>query len=149
MTVKPIPEGYHTVTPYLIVREAATLIEFLKQGFAAEEISRTFDPEGYIMHAAVKIGDSIIMMSEARGEIEPVSSLIHLYVENTDVTYEKALKAGATSTMKPMDEFYGDRCAGVKDPTGNQWWIATHQEDVSSEEIDKRIKKLFGRKKLA
>lgn len=146
MTVKPIPEGYRTVTPYLLVREAPTLIEFLEQGFGAKEICRILHPEGCIMHAEVKMGDSIIMMSEARGEYEPMPSFIYLYVENTDATYENALKAGATSTMKPKDEFYGDRSAGVKDPTGNHWWIATHQEDVSPEEIEKRIQALFGSK---
>ena len=145
MTVKPIPEGYHTVTPYLIVSGAETLIEFLSQAFAAKEIRRTLHPEGCIMNAELKIGDSIIMMSEARGKMKPMPSFIYLYVENTDATYENAIKAGATSTMEPK-EFYGDRSAGVKDPTGNHWWIATHQEDVSSKEIDKRIKDLFGSK---
>ncbi len=146
MTVKPIPEGYHTVTPYLVVREASTLIQFLTEAFEAKEICRSLHPEGGILHAEVKIGDSIIMMSEARGEYEPMPSSIYLYVENTDATYENALKAGATSTMKPIDEFYGDRSAGVKDPTGNHWWIATHQEDVSSAELEKRIQDLLGSK---
>jgi uncharacterized glyoxalase superfamily protein PhnB len=143
MTVKPIPEGYHTVTPYLVVPGAAILIEFLKQAFAAEENRRTLHPEGYIMNAEVKIGDSTIMVSEAREECKPMLGLIYLYVENADATYENAIKAGGTSIMEPKDEFYGDRSAGVKDPTGNYWWIATHQEDVSSEEVEQRIQKLF------
>ncbi len=146
MAVQPIPEGYRTVTPYLIVQGAETLIEFLKRGFAAQEIRRTLHPEGCIMNAEVKIGDSMIMLSEARGEIKAMPSMIHLYVENADATYESALRAGGSSIMEPKDEFYGDRAAGVKDPTGNHWWIATHQEDVSSVEIDKRIKELFGSK---
>lgn len=149
MSVKPIPDGYHTVTPYLVVKEAATLIEFLKQGFSAEEMSRALHPEGYIMHGEVKIGNSIIMVSEAVGEMQPMPGFIHLYVENTDITYENALKAGATSTMKPKDEFWGDRSAGVKDPTGNHWWIATHQEDISPKELNQRIQELFGSKEPA
>ncbi|RUR72048.1 glyoxalase [Nostoc sp. PCC 7120 = FACHB-418] len=146
MAVKPIPSDYHTVTPYLFVEGAATLIEFLKQGFAAKEIRRTLHPEGSIMNAEVKIGDSVIMLSEARCEFKPMPSSIYLYVENTDTTYDNALKAGAISMMQPNDEFWGDRHAAVKDPNGNYWWIATHQEDVSSEEIEQRIKVLFGSK---
>jgi PhnB protein len=143
MAVKPIPEGYHTVTPYLIVQGAETLIEFLTQAFAGTEISRTLHPDGSIMNAELKIGDSFIMLSEARPEFGAMPTMIHLYVENADELYHRALQAGATSMMEPRDEFYGDRAAGVKDPTGNQWWIATHQEDVSSTEIAERIKTLF------
>jgi PhnB protein len=146
MAVKPIPEGYHTVTPYLIVQGAETLIEFLTQAFAATEIRRTLHPDGSIMNAEVKIGDSFIMLSEARPEFGAMPTMIHLYVENADELYHRALQAGATSMMEPRDEFYGDRAAGVKDPTGNHWWIATHQEDVSSTEIAERIKTLFGSK---
>jgi PhnB protein len=146
MAVKPIPDGYHTVTPYLVVQGAATLIEFLKQAFEATEIRRALHPEGSIMNAEVRIGDSVVMVSEARGELKPMPSSIYLYVENTDLTYKHALQAGGTSMMEPEDEFYGDRNAGVKDPTGNHWWIATHQEDVSPEEMEKRTKDLFGSK---
>lgn len=144
MTVKPIPEGYHTVTPYLVVSGAETLIEFLTQAFAAKEIRRTLDPEGDIMNAEVKIGDSMIMLGEAKSDCAPMPTMIYLYVENTDATYENALKAGATSTMQPKNEFWGDRSASVKDPNGNHWWIATHQEDVSSEDLETRIEELFG-----
>ncbi len=146
MTVQPIPEGYRTVTPYLIVQGAETLIDFLKQGFAAQEISRALHPDGYIMNAEVRIGDSMIMMSEAKGEFKAMPSMIHLYVENADATYKSAMQAGGSSIMEPKNEFYGDRAAGVKDPTGNHWWIATHKEDVSSAEIEKRVKELFGSK---
>ncbi len=147
MAVKPIPDGFRTVTPYLVVQEAATLIEFLKQAFEAIEIRRTLHPEGRIMNAEVKIGDSVVMVGEASNEFKPMPSSIYLYVENTDATYQRALQAGGTSIMEPEDEFYGDRNAGVKDPAGNHWWIATHQEDVSSEEIDKRVKALFSNTK--
>ncbi|NJL79788.1 MAG: VOC family protein [Richelia sp. RM2_1_2] len=142
MTVKPIPEGYRTVTPYLIVEGAERLIEFLSSGFAATEICRVMHPDGSIMHAEVKIGDSFIMMGEAREDFQAMPSMIHLYVENADATYERAIQAGATSVMEPKDEFYGDRAAGVKDPTGGFWWIATHQEDVSPEELEKRRDKV-------
>ncbi|MBW4478524.1 MAG: VOC family protein [Tolypothrix brevis GSE-NOS-MK-07-07A] len=138
MSVKPIPEGYHTVTPYLIVKGVESLIEFLTSGFAATEICRIMHPDGSIMHAEVKIGDSFIMMGEAREDFQAMPSMIHLYVENADAIYERAIQAGATSVMEPKDEFYGDRAAGVKDQTGNCWWIATHQEDVSPEELEKR-----------
>ena len=144
MAVRPIPEGYYTVTPYLFVEGATNLIKFLQQGFAATEIRRTLHPDGSIMNAEVKIGNSLIMVSEARCEFKPIPSSIYLYVDNTDATYENALKAGAISVMEPNDEFWGDRHAAVKDPTGGYWWIATHQEDVSSEQIDKRIQALFG-----
>ncbi len=146
MTVKSIPDGYRTVTPFLIVQEAITLIEFLTQAFEAKETRRTLDPEGCIMNAEVRIGDSVIMVSEAQGDCKPMPSSIYLYVENTDTIYDRALQAGGTSMMKPKDEFWGDRSAGVKDATGNHWWIATHQEDVSSEEMEKRIKALYVRK---
>lgn len=143
MTVKPVPDGYRTVTPYLTVQGVATLIEFLKQAFEAIEIRRTLHPEGRIMNAEVRIGDSVVMVGEARSDFPQMPSSIYLYVEHTDATYERALKAGGISIMEPADQFYGDRNAGVKDPTGNHWWIATHQEDVSSEEMEKRMKDLF------
>lgn len=123
MAVKPIPDGYHTVTPYLIVQGVAKLIDFLKQAFEAEEIHRTTRPDGTIMHAVVRIGDSVVMM----GEFKPMPGSIYLYVNDTDATYKRALQAGAASMMEPADQFYGDRNAGVKDPVGNHWWIATHK----------------------
>lgn len=138
MAVKPIPDGYHTVTPYLIVTRADKLIDFLKQAFDAEEIQRQAKPDGTIMHAEVRIGDSGVMMSDATGEFEPMPAAIHLYVNDTNATYNRALQAGATSIMEPADQFYGDRMAGVKDAFGNTWWIATHIEDLSPEELNKR-----------
>ncbi|MGH2360944.1 MAG: VOC family protein [bacterium] len=138
MAVKPIPDGYHTVTPYLIVEGAARLIDFLKQAFAAEERERMNTPDGTIMHGEVKIGDSIVMMGDAGPGFAPMPGSIHLYVTDTDATYRRALQAGATSVMEPADQFYGDRSAGIKDPLGNIWWIATHKEDVSREEIARR-----------
>lgn len=138
MSVKPIPDGYHAVTPYLVVQGAAKLIDFLKHAFEAQEIERLTRPDGAIGHAEVKIGDSIVMMGEAGGEWTPMPGSLYLYVNDADATYKRALQAGATSTMEPTDQFYGDRSAGVKDPVGNQWWIATHKEDLSREELAKR-----------
>ena len=138
MAVKPIPDGYHSVTPYLVVQGAATLIEFLKQAFEASETFRMARPDGTIMHAEVKIGDSTVMMGEAGGEHKPMPTCIYLYVNDADAVYKRALQAGATSQMAPANQFYGDRHGGVMDPVGNLWWIATHVEDVPPEEVARR-----------
>lgn len=138
MAVKPMPEGYHSVTPYLVVSGVTALIEFLKQAFGAEEIHRMARPDGTVMHGEVRIGGSAIMMGEASGAFEPMPAMIHLYVEDADATYRRALEAGAASVREPTDEFYGDRAGGVKDRFGNQWWIATHVEDVPPDEMARR-----------
>ncbi len=138
MPVKPIPDGYHTVTPVLTVHGAAKLIEFLKQAFDAKEIYRLAGPDGNVMHAEVKIGDSMVMLGEATDDWKPMPAKIALYVEDTDAWYKRALRAGATSVREPSDQFYGDRSAGVKDFARNHWWIHTHIEDVPPEEINKR-----------
>ncbi|MGH7233017.1 MAG: VOC family protein [Nitrospiraceae bacterium] len=138
MPVKPIPDGYHTVTPVLTVQGAAKLIEFLKQAFDAKEIYRLAGPDSSVMHAEVKIGDSMVMLGEATDEWKPMPAKIALYMKDTDAWYKRALRAGATSVREPSDQFYGDRSAGVKDFAGNQWWIHTHIEDVPPEEIKKR-----------
>lgn len=137
-TVKPIPDQYHSVTPYLMVSGAAKLIDFLKQVFAAEERERIARPDGAIMHAEVKIGDSVVMMGEPMEPFAPMPASLYVYVQDIDAIYQRALQAGATSVMEPVDQFYGDRSAGVKDPLGNLWWIATHQEDVPPEELARR-----------
>jgi PhnB protein len=111
MAVKPIPEGYHTVTPYLTVQGAAKLIKFLKQAFEAQETERITQPNGTIGHAEVRIGDSVVMMTDSAGERKPMPSAMYLYVHDTDATYKRALQAGATSMMEPADQFYGDRGA--------------------------------------
>jgi uncharacterized glyoxalase superfamily protein PhnB len=138
MTVKPIPEGYHTITPYLAVRGADRFVEFLHQAFGGSELHRVLRADGVIMHSEVKIGDSIVMLTEACEVAPPTSGMIHLYVTDADATYDRALQAGAVSTQEPTDQFYGDRAAGIKDPFGIQWWIATHQEDLSMEDIQQR-----------
>ena len=137
MSVKPIPGGYHTLTPYLMVEGAGKQIDFVKQAFEAIEVERMNGPDNTVGHAAVRIGDSVMMMSDARGEWKPMPGAIYLYVKDADATYKLALQAGATSLMEPADQFYGDRSAGVKDPVGNYWWIATHKEDLSAEELRK------------
>jgi PhnB protein len=138
MPVKPIPDGYHTVTPVLTLHGAAKLIEFLKQAFDAKETYRLAGPDGSVMHAEVKIGDSMVMVGEATDQWKPIQVTVALYVEDADAWYKRALRAGAASVREPSDQFYGDRSAGVKDFAGNQWWIHTHIEDVTPEEIKKR-----------
>ncbi len=139
MSVKAIPQGYHSVLPYLTVEGAARLIDFLKQAFNAQEgPRRTVRPDGTIAHAEVKIGDSFVWLGDARGEWKAMPSALYVYVDDADATYKRAIEAGATSLMEPSDQIYGDRMGGVKDPAGNYWWIATHKEDVSPEEMDRR-----------
>jgi len=139
MAAKPIPDGYHTVTPYLTVRGATKFIDFLKQAFGAklshEAIKR---PDGSIMHAQVLIGDSRVMIAEESEMARATTSTLYLYVPNVDNAYQQAVRAGGQTIMEPMDMFYGDRSGGVKDPSGNSWFIATHKEDVAPQELQKR-----------
>ncbi len=138
MAVNPIPDGFHTVTPYLLVAGVRDLIDFMKKAFGGEELDCMATEDGTVMHAQVKIGDSMIMMGDPRGRCEPTPASLYLYVPDTDAVYRRAIEAGGESVMEPADQFYGDRNAGVKDPFGNTWWMATHIEDVSPEEIRKR-----------
>jgi PhnB protein len=135
MSVKPIPDGYRTVTPYLIVPGVEQLIHFIKEAFDGQERTRSTTPDGQVMHAEVMIGDSVLMMGEANQEFPPRPGTLHLYVADVDSTYQRALQAGAKSLREPEDQFYGDRSAGVEDRHGNHWWIAAHVRDVSDEEI--------------
>jgi len=120
-----IPEGYHTVTPYLVVDDVPGLIEFVKAAFGAAERMRNLRPDGTVSHAEVEIGDSIVMMGEPQDAGSTMPGMIHLYVSDVDATYEQALWAGGSSLREPADQPYGDRMAGIKDQFGNQWWIAT------------------------
>jgi PhnB protein len=138
MEVKPIPDGSHSVTPYLVVPAVAKLLDFLKQAFGATENSRLLRPDGAIMHADVKIGDSIILMGEPMGAMQPMPGCLYLYVNDADAVYQRALQAGAVSVAEPANLFYGDRRAGVRDASGNLWWIATHKEDVPPDELRRR-----------
>ena len=134
--------GYHTVTPYLVVHGVAKLIDFLKQTFGAREKERMQRPDGAVMHAEVTIGDSTIMMGEPMAEFPPMPANVYVYVADVDTVYRRALQAGATSLREPADQFYGDRNAGVQDPYGNQWWIATHIEDLSPKELERRMRSM-------
>ena len=140
----PIPKGFGTVTPFLTVTDAAKLIDFLKQAFAAQVNFRMDAPDGSVRHAEVKIGDSMVMIGQVAAGKE-MRSMLHLYVPDTDALYRSALAAGATSIREPADQFYGDRSAGVRDLWGNQWWIATHMEDVSQAEMERRMAAMSAR----
>lgn len=132
--VKPKPDGFHTITPYLLVDAVEPLVEFLRGAFDArlrEPIDRV---DGTIRHAQLVIGDSALMLGRVREGGTPQPSMLYVYVDDCDDSYRRALASGATSIMPPADQFYGDRTAGVRDPSGNQWWLATHVEDVSLEE---------------
>ena len=128
MAVKALPQGWHTVTPRLFVKDAAGLVEFLKHAFGASGTFRTDGP------SEILIGDSIVLVSEA-GVREAMPAFLYLYLEDTDGAYLRALEAGATVIEEPCDMFYGDRRAMVADPFGNVWQIATHKEDLSLDEI--------------
>lgn len=139
MSVRPIPEGHHTVTPYLIVSDVRAEIAFLERALDATNAHVSATPDGRVMHAEVQIGDSKVMLGEATSEWPPMPCMLHLYVPDVDRIYKQAVGAGATSLREPADQFYGDRSAGVKDAEGNQWWLATHVEDVSPEEMERRM----------
>ena len=135
MVVKPIPDGYHTVTPYLLVSGIPKLIDFLKKAFDAEVAECMDAPDGTVMHAQVKIGDSFVMIGDPRGACEPTRASLYLYVPDTDAVYQQALKAGATSVMEPADQFYGDRRYVAEDLERQQWSFATRVREVSNEEM--------------
>lgn len=146
--VKPIPEGYSSVTSYLCVRGAADALEYYKRAFGAKELSRCAGgPEGKIMHAEIKIGDARVMLADECPQMNFKSPLafngtpvtLHLYVENVDATFKQAIAAGAKEVRPVTDQFYGDRSGLLVDPFGHSWNIATHIEDVSEEEIKKRM----------
>jgi PhnB protein len=140
----PIPEGFHTVTPYLIVEGAEKIIGFMQTAFGAETTHEpTRRPDGKIMHATVKIGDSLVMIADASEQVKAMPAMLYLYVPNVDASYQRALKAGGTSIMEPADQFYGDRSGGVMDAAGNSWFIGTHVEDVSPAELKKRSEEMF------
>ena len=138
--VKPIPDGYTAVTPYLIVEDAAGFLDFLTNAFGAVERLRIPMGEGLIGHAEVEIGGAAVMLSDEAPPDFPVSSSqIHLYVEDVDAVFAQAVNAGATSESEPADQFYGDRIARVADPSGNVWSIASHVEDVDMDELMRRL----------
>jgi PhnB protein len=148
MAVKPIPDGYHTVTPYLAVEDAAAATDYYKQVFGAKERVRMDAPDGKIGHAELEIGDSLVMLADALPqfstraptEVGATTASIFLYVEDVDAVVKGAVDAGATVLMEVADQFWGDRFGTVQDPFGHQWSVATHVEDVPPEEIEERAK---------
>jgi PhnB protein len=140
--VRPIPKGYHAVSPSLTQDDAAQTIEFCKKAFGAKLLMRMQAPSGKIMHAEVLIGDSIVMLNDVMQEPAQPANLF-LYVQDVDRTISRALKAGATVLMPPQDMFWGDRFGRIQDPSGNRWGIATHREDVSPKEMKKRAAAAF------
>ena len=140
MTVKPIPDGYHTVTPYLTVDNPQEVIDFLKKALDAQETFAMRDDKGNVRHAEVKVGSSMLMIGGAHDQWKARPGNFYVYVDNVDTVYKRALAAGGKSISEPADQFYGDRHGGVTDSQGNNWWIATHIEDVSSEELERRAK---------
>lgn len=145
MSVKPVPDGYHTLTPALTVRDAARGIEFYKQAFGATERGVMKGPDGKVMHAELQIGDSIIMMSDEWpefGALSPQSvggssTTLHIYLDGVDAAFDRAVKAGATVEMPVMDQFWGDRYGRLKDPFGHKWSIGTHIKDLSMDDMKK------------
>jgi len=143
MSVKPIPDGYHSITPFLTVRDAARAIEFYKQAFGAQERGVMKGPDGKIMHAELMIGNSIIMLSDEFpefGALSPESNGgagmgLHIYLDGVDAAFYRAVKAGAQVEMPVMDQFWGDRYGKLKDPFGHKWSIATHTKDLSVDEM--------------
>lgn len=149
MAVQPVPEGYHTLTPYLVVDDATAAIDFYKRAFGATERSRMEGPDGKIAHAELEIGDSIIMLSDPfpmssikpPKEIGGTSASVFVYTGDTDGLYKQAIDVGVTSVMAPEDMFWGDRFATVTDPFGHVWNMATHIEDVEPGEMARRAEK--------
>ena len=143
MPVKAMPEGYHTVTPFMSVKGAARLIDFMKKAFGATEIYRFPAPDGSVMHAEMKIGDSIVMLGEAVTGASPATVSLYLYMQDVDATYRAAVDAGGESLEGPTDQFWGDRVASVRDFAGNKWTIATHVEDISADELERRAQQVM------
>jgi uncharacterized glyoxalase superfamily protein PhnB len=154
MAVKPIPEGYHTLTPSLTVRNAERAIEFYKQAFGAEVRGGVAKgPDGKVMHAELKIGDSVIMMSDEYPEFGSKSPQsigdsgmgLHIYLDNVDAAFDRAVKAGASVEIPVMDQFWGDRYGKLKDPFGHKWSMATHVRDMSRDEMEKGMDEAFAK----
>jgi PhnB protein len=146
MTVKPVPEGYGTVSPYMMVKDADSFLKFLKEAFGVKaNMEPMRNPDGKIMHADVALGTSHIMFGEATGEYPAQPTSLYLYVDDCDKVFQQAIKAGAKSRVEPQDQFWGDRHGCVNDKFGNSWWISTHKKDVSEDEIKKRAKEAMAK----
>jgi PhnB protein len=152
--VKAVPEGFHTITPHLTVRDANGAIEFYKKAFGAQVLNVAPGPGGKVLHAAIKIGDSIVMLNdefpEFGGQLGPSATAgspiaLHIYLDNVDAAFERAVSAGATVKMPLMDQFWGDRYGVVTDPFGHRWSLATHTRDMSPEEMQREQEKAFAK----
>jgi PhnB protein len=152
--VSPVPQGHRTVAPYLSVKDGARALDFYRRAFGATEIYRLMLPDGRLGHGEIRLGDSVVMLSDEFPEFgtkgpqtlggTPVN--IHLYVDDVDAFCKKAVAAGAIERKPVMDQFYGDRSGQLEDPFGHLWWVATHKEDIAPEELQKRAAALFGAK---
>ncbi len=148
MAVKPIPEGYHTLTPYLVVNGAATALEFYAKALGATELYRMADPSGKVGHAEMRIGDSRFMLADEHPEVGAVGPRAHeghsvtflVYVKDVDAAFARAVAAGAKPVRPVEDQFYGDRAGTLEDPFGHQWTLATHVEDVPPDELERRAR---------
>ena len=138
MAVNPIPEGFHTVTPYLSTPDASALVAFLQRAFDARELQRHTMPNGRIINAQVQVGDSMVLIADGPPDRKPHPAVFYMYVADVDARYEQAVQAGGVSIEAPCDQFYGDRVGAVQDPAGNHWYIASHREDMSEEELVRR-----------
>ena len=139
MTVKPVPEGYTTVTPWIISRDTAQLIDYVKEAFDAEEIARLTGSDGRIEHAEVRIGDSVVMMFDTRPGWPPTPGFLRLYVADADAVHRRAIAAGGTCVTEVTHLFFGDRVGRVRDPLGNLWWIQTRIEDLTPQQMEQRL----------
>jgi uncharacterized glyoxalase superfamily protein PhnB len=148
-----IPAGFHTVTPHLIIKDAAKAIDFYKKAFGAEELSRLPSPDGRLMHASLKFGDSIVFLCDEFPEhecglspssLKTAHAVMHVYVEDVDAAYKKAVDAGATAVMPPQEMFWGDRYGRLVDPFGQPWSLATHTQDLTPEQIQEGMKQMCG-----
>ena len=144
MAVKPIPEGYHTATPYLIVTDADALLRFVTAAFQATVVEDHRDSSGRVVHADVLVGTSHLMLGQANDKWKAQPGTVLLYVPDADATYAAALAAGGRSVQAMTTQFYGDRSGGVEDPSGVTWWISTHVEDVPRDELERRMKAARG-----
>jgi PhnB protein len=155
--VPPIPPGYHTVTPYITVTNSNEAIEFYKRAFGAEEIMRMAGPGGAIIHAEIKIGDSVVMLSDEwpnSGAKAPINAgcttqSLMVYLPDVDASFDRAVKAGAKTTQPVQDMFWGDRTGQVTDPYGHKWMLATHIEDVQPADMERRQREFFAKMKAA
>ena len=138
MPAKPVPDTYHTVTPYLVVKGAAQLVDFITRAFGAREVHMMKGPNGEVRHGDLTVGDSHVMLGEASDPWPSQPCSLYVYLPDCDATYKQAIAAGGTSVQEPKTQFYGDRHGAVKDPCGNTWWIATHVEDVPPAELERR-----------